>query len=87
MHWIDRMNLGQRIIVIVCLGIALTVAGSYIVDRGDTGWFGCAPLTGAVYEPGPSPAIRLIVWLGLIAIWALASVVLLRSPRARGGSQ
>ena len=88
MHWIDRMNLGQRIIVIISLGMALAVGGSYIVNGGgDSGWVGYAPLTTAISVPGLSPALRLVVWLGLIAIWALASVVLLRSPRSRGGSQ
>ncbi len=81
------MNLSQRIIVIISLGMTLALARSYIVNRGDTGWFGYAPLTGAIYEPGPSAAVRLVVWLGLIAIWALASAALLRSPEARGGSR
>jgi heme/copper-type cytochrome/quinol oxidase subunit 1 len=87
MHWIDRMNLGQRIIVVISFGMALAVAGSYIVNSGNVGWFGYAPLTGAIYEPGPSSAVRLVVWFVLIAIWALASVVVLRSPKARGGSR
>jgi heme/copper-type cytochrome/quinol oxidase subunit 1 len=81
------MNLGQRIIVSISFGLALAVVGSYILNRESTGWFGYAPLTNAIYEPGPSPVVRMVVWLGLIAVWALVSLVLMRSPRARGGGR
>jgi heme/copper-type cytochrome/quinol oxidase subunit 1 len=78
------MNLGQRVIIIISLGLALGAAGSFIVNLGeDGGWFAYAPLTEATYPPGiglPSWA-RLVVWLVLITIWGLASVRLLRSPK------
>jgi hypothetical protein len=89
MHLTDRLGKAQRIVVVIALGMALGAVGSYLVTLGNTfraGWYGYAPLTQAVYPPrtGLAGWLRLIIWLALIALWAVMSVRLLRpSPEER----
>ena len=78
------MNRAQRIILVIAWGLALNVAGTYVVTLGnlETGWTAYAPLSGAINLPhlGLSPGLRLLVWLGLTGLWASGAVWLLRSP-------
>ena len=83
MRWIDRLSKAQRIVIVVALGMAFWAVGSYLVSLGGAGrfgWYAYSPLTGAAQAPGTglSAWLRLIIWLGLIALWALASVKVLR---------
>jgi heme/copper-type cytochrome/quinol oxidase subunit 1 len=83
MRLIDGLNTAQRIIVVVALGMAFGVLGSYLVNLGgpaNGGWFAYAPLGAGFRVPGVGLAawLRLIIWLGLIGLWALASVRVLR---------
>jgi hypothetical protein len=76
--------MAQRVVIVVAIGIALAVTGSYLVSLGSgfhVGWTGIASL--AMWPPGAglSSWVRLIIWLGLTGIWASASVFVLRSPR------
>jgi hypothetical protein len=34
MRWIDRLNMAQRVVVVITLGLALGIVASYL-----TGWF------------------------------------------------
>jgi hypothetical protein len=57
--------------------------GSYLVSLGDgfsTGWYAVSPLATRFWPPGTGlPGwLRLIIWLALIGLWALASVRVLR---------
>jgi hypothetical protein len=76
-----RLNLGQRIVVVVALGAALCVVATYIIARYINGpvWFGYAPLTSApsTYRPSFGPAL---VWLVAIAAWGVTSVWILGLP-------
>lgn len=82
------LSLAQRIVLVVALALALAVLGRYLVSLGGgpfARYFGSvahAPLAspGLAYL-GLRPWLRLVVWLGLIALWAVASVRLLRPGR------
>lgn len=82
-RWSDRLGKAQRIVVVIALGLALGVVGSYLVNLGNTvrvGWYANAPLSQAVYPRGTGLAgwLCLIIWLVLIGLWAVVSVRLLR---------
>jgi heme/copper-type cytochrome/quinol oxidase subunit 1 len=83
MRLIDGLSRAQRAVVVVALGLGLGVVGSYLVSLGGgirSGWYAYSPLTANLYAPGTGlPAwLRLIVWLVLIGLWALASIRVLR---------
>ena len=85
------LNLAQRIIMVIGLGIGLDVFGQWLVSRGTgaTRWVAYAPLTSGGYPPvgGIHPWVRMVVWLVLTAVWVLASVALLRSRPAGAGHE
>jgi heme/copper-type cytochrome/quinol oxidase subunit 1 len=89
MRWIDRLNIGQRVVVVVTLGLALGIVANYLTGVGvRTGWYAYAPLTGQVSlglgEPG---WLRLVIWLAAIGLWAVTSLRVLSQspgPGARG---
>jgi heme/copper-type cytochrome/quinol oxidase subunit 1 len=83
MRAIDGLARAQRVVVVIALGLALGAVGSYLVHLGGgirTGWYGYAPLTATFQPPGTGlPTwLRLLIWLVLIAVWALASIRVLR---------
>jgi hypothetical protein len=85
------LNLAQRIVMVIGLGIGLDVFGQWLVSRwaGSYGWVAYAPLSRAVYPPvgGLHPWVRMVVWLVLTAVWVLASVSLLRSRSGGAGHE
>jgi heme/copper-type cytochrome/quinol oxidase subunit 1 len=87
MRLTDRLSQPQRIVVVIALGVACGTAGIYVVNLGSTvsfGWYAYAPLSQAAYPPhtGLAGWLRLIIWLALIGLWALASIRVLRpSPK------
>lgn len=88
MRFIDGLSKGQRVVVVVALGLALGALGTYLVSLGSGarfGWYAYSPLTAELYAPGTGlPAwLRLIIWLGLIGLWALASIRVLRPSTGR----
>lgn len=90
MRLIDGLNTAQRVVIVVAIGIALAVAGRYLVSLGGgfhVGWTGYPVLPARIgaYGTGLPRWLRLIVWLVLTGIWAVASVVVLRSPRGSDG--
>jgi hypothetical protein len=90
MRLIDGLSKAQRVVVVVALGLALGVVGAYLVSLGSgvrSGWYAYSPLTATLLQaPGTGlPAwLRLIVWLVLIGLWALASLRVLRPPADQG---
>jgi hypothetical protein len=86
MRWIDGLTKAQRIVLVIAFGLALWALGNYLVSLGaGFGWTGYAPFTagGGFYAParGLHGWLRLIIWLVLIALWAVASLRVLR-PRS-----
>jgi hypothetical protein len=84
MRLIDGLSQAQRVVVVVALGVALAAVGSYLVSLGSgpaaSGWNAYSPLTARFWPPstGLHRWLRLIIWLALIGLWALASVRVLR---------
>jgi len=64
------MNLGQRIVVVIGLGVGLMVFGEWATTPRAYGWVGFAPLSNsATYSPfggGFHPWVRLLIWLALV---------------------
>jgi hypothetical protein len=89
------LNMAQRIIVVVAFGMAFGVAGSYLVNLGSPAVNLVSPanLGSPAFSsdvvlrfPGTGlPAwLRVIIWLGLVAVWALISVGVLRESAEDG---
>jgi hypothetical protein len=80
MRVIDRLSKSQRVVVVVALGFALGVIGTYLTSQIGPGWYGYAPLTTTFQAPGNGlPGwLQLIIWLVLIGVWATASIRVLR---------
>ena len=76
-----------RIVLVIALALGLAVLGRYLVSLGHRtqfGWYAYAPLNGSLHAPiaaGMRPWVRALIWLGLIGVWAAASVWMLRPPR------
>jgi hypothetical protein len=92
MRWIDGPSKAQRVVLVVALGIALGTVGGYIVnlDSGvPFGWTGYAPSTLQVIGVvrGLHGWLRVIIWLALIGLWALASVRMLRPASENAASE
>jgi hypothetical protein len=83
MRLIDRLSRSQRVVVVVAIGLGLWVVGRYLVNLDfldwtvgvHHGWVG-QPLVTARLHLLP----RLIIWLVVIGLWALAAVKVLRQP-------
>jgi heme/copper-type cytochrome/quinol oxidase subunit 1 len=91
MRLTDRLSWPQRVVIVIALGLALAVAGSYLVSLGGgfrSGWYAYAPLTSSLDAPGTGlPGwLRLIIWLALIGLWALASIRVLRPSSSQAAA-
>jgi hypothetical protein len=80
MRAIDRLSRPQRVVVVIALGLVLALVGSYLMSLGGgaNGWYAYSPLTASAYAPGLPAWLRLISWLALTGVWALASIRVLR---------
>ncbi len=95
MRLTDRLSLAQRIVAVVAFGLACLAVGLYIarLDTGSAvfGWYAYAPLRTANYplggQTGLAGWVRLIIWLALIAVWALVSILVLRPARRRPATE
>jgi hypothetical protein len=70
-------------VVVVALGLAFGVIGNYLdsLDHtGLTGWYAYAPLSRPIELPGAGLTgwERLLIWLVLIGLWAVAAARVLR---------
>jgi heme/copper-type cytochrome/quinol oxidase subunit 1 len=85
MRWIDRLGTAQRVIGVIALGLALGILASYLTSLGrTTGWYAYSPLSGQSFPPlgaGEPGWLRLVIWLAAVALWALASIRVLRPPQ------
>ena len=86
---LDEYNRAQRIVLVIALGLALAFIGFYIDGRNGSvrggGWFGYAPETSVMFSQRQrfSPLLSTIVWLGLVGVWALASLRLLATRNSQ----
>lgn len=90
MHLTDRLSQPQKVVIVIALGMALAVAGAYVAGLGSAtagGWYAYAPIgqgpfsgAGAVFSSHTRLLgwERLLIWLALIALWALVSARVLR---------
>ncbi len=84
MRRVRSKALAQRVVLVIALAFALAVLGRYLVSLGhhtSYGWFAYAPLNSTTSPPrsgGLHAWARLLIWLGLVVVWALVSVWLLR---------
>jgi hypothetical protein len=78
------LGLAQRIVVVVALAAVLVALGEFVQSSAagggaQFGWFGYAPLVPAQdLGEGLSNWEAFLLWLGLIALWTVASVFVLR---------
>ena len=86
MRYLDRLGLAQRIVLIIGLALALLTLGTYVASignpTGNFGWFGYAPPTRRILveDTTLAPWHQLLIWLGLVALWTTASIVMLKRP-------
>lgn len=92
MRRLDRLGFAQRVVLSIGLGMALVVLAAYVTSLGSPsanfGWFGYAPLTGNAFVPeGTSLSAweQLLVWLGVVALWTIAALVIFKHPPAGEG--
>jgi hypothetical protein len=80
-----RLNLAQRIVVVIGLAGVLDVVRDWIVNRGTgDGWFNYAPNSGAAFPAGHAPSGGdHVVTIMFVVVWAIASAWLLRSHPER----
>jgi H+/Cl- antiporter ClcA len=86
MRLTGRLTQPQKIVVVIALGVVCAAAGIYLVSLGSTasfGWYAYAPLSqGVDPRTGLAGWLRLIIWLALTGLWALASIRVLRPAPA-----
>jgi hypothetical protein len=83
MRLLGRLNLGQRVLIVITLGILLYLLGAWIATLGNRfyGWVAYTPLTGASPSPsGLTGREMILVWAFLALVWCGLSLVVLRSP-------
>jgi hypothetical protein len=79
MSWIRRLGRGERIVLVIALGVALDAFCSYFVPLYT---FPFAS-TALGIPPGGSPGwFRVIVWFVVAGTWAMGSIAILRAPSA-----
>ena len=84
MRLTDGLNTAQRVVIVIAIGIALAAVGYFLASLGSPrfGWYAYSPLANEIGPQGTGlPGwLRLIIWLVLTGIWALASVIVLCPP-------
>jgi hypothetical protein len=86
MRFLDRLNLGQRIVLVIALGVFVYILGfwlSVVNKHLLTGWVAYSPLTNPTTgEPGGlTVGQSVLVWTGLAIVWLILSLVVLRTPQ------
>ena len=79
-----RLNLSQRVVILIGLGAALYVFGEWTRTLGShpAGWIATRGYKALVFAPGGLDRwAQLLIWLALLVIWVVASALVLRSSR------
>jgi hypothetical protein len=76
------LNPRQRVVIVAGFAFALYWLGRWIISAGSTnGWIAYAPLSGA---SSGAPFLlthlwaQLLIWFGLVLVWVVASLLILR---------
>lgn len=81
---VRRLGTGQRVILVIGLGIALLAVGEslsgLLVPRVPTGWTGYAPLLARSFAYPGWPGFLLVLRLVLTAVWVAVSLFIFRQP-------
>ena len=84
--WLRKLGGGERVVVVVALGVALGIAGEYIVGSLNTvGWVAYAPLSAVTVAraSGVPTWADYLIWLGITGLWAALSIGVLRAAPSR----
>lgn len=78
------LNRAQRVALVVATGVALLAIGQWLSSvitspSYVTGWTGYAPLQSVLTTSRWQRGELLSLWLGLIVLWTLVALVLLRT--------
>jgi hypothetical protein len=81
------MNGGQKVIVCVAIGAVVVVLGfaarAWWWETPGSGWFNYAPDNGVVFTADPADhgaiVTQALIWIGLVAVWAAACLLVLRT--------
>jgi heme/copper-type cytochrome/quinol oxidase subunit 1 len=80
---LDRLNLGQRIIIVIALAGVITLIGDWATGAGTVyGWVAYAPLSRAAGPSWFASHWRDLYWILMVLVWAGASLLVMRSPRS-----
>jgi hypothetical protein len=85
-------NRAQQVVAVIGLGLLLWYLGEYVTSLGIPpavfGWVAYAPLAHTYSAPGAdlTSAEQMLVWLGLIALWACGSLLILRDRAGANSS-
>jgi heme/copper-type cytochrome/quinol oxidase subunit 1 len=83
----QRLNVRQRVVLVVGLAAVLAVLGAWGINElvptrtFPIGWTGYAPLQ-SVPVGADHALLRVLLWVALIAVWVIASTLVLRTRRA-----
>ena len=84
MQRLDGLNVPQRVVLVIAVGLAVrVVAFSIVVDSSGGGWFAFGPNSGVLAAPTPhrySSGVTAVILLLAIALWSLVSLRLLARP-------
>jgi hypothetical protein len=81
----NRLKLAQRLVAVIGLGVIFAIFGTWVTTLNTPlGWVAYAPLSATPEFPGAvAPWTRLLIWLALIGVWAMASGFIFRQPGSR----
>jgi hypothetical protein len=85
------LNVAQKIVLVVGLGIILLLVGGWLTSLGSRssfGWVAFAPLGASANIPaigGLHEWVRLVIWLLLVVVWIGVSMGILGDSRRGAG--
>jgi heme/copper-type cytochrome/quinol oxidase subunit 1 len=85
-----RLNLGQRIVLVVALGALTYLLGIWISYQGKQfGWVAYAPLSSSTSGRlgGLTFGWTVLIWAGLTLVWVLLSLLVLGAKARRRDDQ
>jgi len=89
MNWLRALGHGERVVLVVALGIVLCPIAAYVAAPSTHyGWVAYAPLIKVGPHAGGVDGWRILIWTAFVVVWAVCSIWLLRTkPPARRDSR